>query len=132
MKELIGVMVKPLEIISGTTKDGKAWEKGLLVLEEKGQQYDNEHQLSAWGDVLNNLKEVEVGSTIDIKFLLKTRKWKKDEATPVKYFTDLDIESFSVTGKSEIQRNTPVSTGNTQADEFLAQKPDEDDGALPF
>ena len=103
MSELIilGKIDKFLPIESGTTKDGKEWQKQSYLVTTT-DQYNNLYCLEVFGseNVEKLTKYNKVGDNVKVQFNVKTNEWKG------KYFTSLQswrIEKAEVSNIPEAE-----------------------------
>lgn len=104
---------------SGTSKDGKAWQKiGVLVKENEGD-YPKELYLETMTDnMVNAVSTLKVGEIITPSFNVFSRTWT-DKAGNTKYFTTASIWKFERDGlthepKKEEPKQTTVKTASVE------------------
>lgn len=123
MKTLVGTLTAPVTISTGTSKAGKEWRKGDMLVEEEGAQYTEPHALEVWGNILGEVEQIAPGSKLEIEFELKSRTFNG------RTYTTLNLSKFSVVETKSQQPTAPAAVIPEAAD-FLAQKEAED--PLPF
>jgi len=85
--EITGAIEKILTLESGTTKDGKEWQKQSFIV-ANNEGYDNKKQIfcfEIFGEekVTNFNKYNKVGDVVKVDFNISTNEWKE------RYFTSL-------------------------------------------
>ena len=82
--EVTGKITKVLDVVKGTTKEGKEWQKLIFIL-ETDEQYNNLYAFEVFGDekVENFIKYNKEGNDVKVDFNVKTNEWQG------KYFTSL-------------------------------------------
>jgi len=85
--EITGAIEKILTLESGTTKDGKEWQKQSFIV-ANNEGYDNKKQIfcfEIFGEekVVNFNKYNKVGDVVKVDFNISTNEWKE------RYFTSL-------------------------------------------
>jgi len=85
--EITGAIEKILTLGSGTTKDGKEWQKQSFIV-ANNEGYDNKKQIfcfDIFGEekVTNFNKYNKVGDVVKVDFNISTNEWKE------RYFTSL-------------------------------------------
>jgi len=85
--EITGAIEKILTLESGTTKDGKEWQKQSFIV-ANNEGYDNKKQIfcfEIFGEekVANFYKYNKVGDVVKVDFNISTNEWKE------RYFTSL-------------------------------------------
>lgn len=85
--EITGAIEKILTLESGTTKDGKEWQKQSFIV-TNNEGYDNKKQIfcfEIFGEekVTNFNKYNKVGDVVKVDFNISTNEWKE------RYFTSL-------------------------------------------
>ena len=102
--EVKGTLVKKLDIESGISKSGKEWQKQSIVL-DNGGEFNNEVCVSAFGDKVKQLINLEIGMNLTILCNVYSREFKG------RYYNSIDGYHFSDTS------NVPVTSGDTQMPE---------------
>ena len=115
--EVTGKITKVLDTQSGTSKEGKEWQKLTFILETK-EQYNNVYALEVFGSekVENFTKYNKVGDEVKVDFNVSTNEWKD------KYFTSLQAWKIFKAESSVEQAAAVVD----------AVMPAEDNNDLPF
>ena len=78
-----GKLVKILEQETGTTKTGSEWKKQTIVI-DTGNEYNPELAISFFGEKINQLSRITVGTTYDISINLSSREYNG------KYYHNID------------------------------------------
>ena len=93
--EVKGKLVKKLEVESGISKSGKSWQKQSIVL-DNGGEFNNEVCVSAFGDKVKSLIDLEIGMDLTILCNVYSREYKG------RYYNSIDGYHFANTiNKSE-------------------------------
>jgi hypothetical protein len=82
--QIIGKLVKKLDKETGVSKSGKSWEKQSIMVEQSGTDYNKEVVISFFGDKIKSIRDVEVGSEINVSINLSSREYNG------KYFHNID------------------------------------------
>jgi hypothetical protein len=80
---IIGKLVKKLERETGVSKAGKTWEKQSILVEQNAE-YNKEVAISFFGDKIKSLRDIEVGSDVNVSINLSSREYNG------KYFHNID------------------------------------------
>tara|TARA_R110002110_G_scaffold176630_1_gene380830 strand:- start:32 stop:346 length:315 start_codon:yes stop_codon:yes gene_type:complete len=80
---IIGKLVKKLEKETGVSKTGKAWEKQSILVEQNAE-YNKEVAISFFGDKIKSIRDIEVGSDVNVSINLSSREYNG------KYFHNID------------------------------------------
>ena len=106
-----GKLVKILDVESGTSKAGKEWKKGGLVI-DTGSQYNPEIAFSLFGeDKIKLTNNYKVGDELTVSFNLSSREHNG------KYYSSVDAWSIARVGEKQ------MAESNSSEDES---------GDLPF
>ena len=81
---VIGKLVKKLDRETGVSKSGKTWEKQSVIIEQSGTDYNKEVVVSFFGDKVKSIKDIEVGSDVNISVNLSSREYNG------KYYHNID------------------------------------------
>jgi len=92
--QVTGKLVKKLELETGTSKAGKAWQKQSIVI-DTGEDYNNIVCVSAFGDKVNDLERLEVDMTVNIMLNVYSREYKG------KYYHNIEGWKFAQGVKDE-------------------------------
>ena len=92
--ELKGKMVKKLDLETGVSKSGKSWQKQSIVL-DNGKDFNNEVCISAFGDKVADLTDLEVGMDVTVLCNVYSREYKG------RYYNSIDGYWFSNKSKQE-------------------------------
>ena len=82
--EIKGKLVQKLERETGVSKTGKTWEKQSILVEQSGTDYNKEVVISFFGDKVQKLKDIEVGSDVSVSINLSSREFNG------KYYHNID------------------------------------------
>ena len=72
---VIGKLTKKLEIEGGISKSGKEWKKQSILVEQTGTEYNKEVVISFFGDKIKSLRDIEVGSEVNVSINLSSREY---------------------------------------------------------
>ena len=86
--EVIGKLVKILDLEEGTSKSGKAWQKQSVVI-DTGGEFNNLTAVSAFGDKVDKLNRLELGMDVAILCNVYSREYQG------KYYHNIDGYHFS-------------------------------------
>ena len=92
--EVKGTLVKVLDLEQGTSKSGKDWQKQSIVL-DNGGDFNNEVCVSAFGDKVNQIANLEIGMNLTILCNVYSREFKG------RYYNSIDGYHFSNTSNIE-------------------------------
>ena len=105
-----GRITKILNVESGTSKAGKEWKKGGLVI-DTGSQYNPEVCLSAFGDdKLDMLSSHKEGSEVEVSFNVSSREYNG------KYFHNLDM--WKISGATASTPNPDLNNSDTETQDL--------------
>ena len=86
--EVIGKLVKILDLEEGTSKSGKAWQKQSVVI-DTGGEFNNLTAVSAFGDKVDKLNRLELGMDVSILCNVYSREYQG------KYYHNIDGYLFT-------------------------------------
>mgnify|MGYP003672679909 FL=1 len=86
--EVIGKLVKILDLEEGTSKSGKAWQKQSVVI-DTGGEFNNLTAVSAFGDKVDKLNRLELGMDVSILCNVYSREYQG------KYYHNIDGYHFT-------------------------------------
>lgn len=89
-----GKLKKKLDLVTGISKAGKEWQKQSFVL-DTGTKYNNIICIEAFGDKVQDLKNVSEGDTLEVQININCNEYKG------KYYTSLQAWSISVVDGGE-------------------------------
>jgi len=92
--QVTGKLVKKLELETGTSKAGKAWQKQSIVI-NTGEDYNNIICISAFGDKVNDLERLEIDMTVNVMVNVYSREYKG------KYYHNIEGWKFAQGVKDE-------------------------------
>ena len=81
---VIGKLIKKLVRETGVSKTGKTWEKQSILVEQSGTEFNKEVVISFFGDKIKSLRDVEVGSDVNVSVNLSSREFNG------KYYHNID------------------------------------------
>tara|TARA_R110002167_G_scaffold353409_1_gene566689 strand:+ start:115 stop:432 length:318 start_codon:yes stop_codon:yes gene_type:complete len=73
--QIIGKLVQKYERETGVSKSGKTWEKQSIMVEQAGTDYNKEVVISFFGDKIKSIRDIEIGSEINISINLSSREY---------------------------------------------------------
>ena len=73
--QVIGKLVQKLEKETGVSKSGKTWEKQSIMVKQSGTDYNKEVVISFFGDKIKSIRDIEVGSEINVSINLSSREF---------------------------------------------------------
>ena len=94
--EITGKLIKKLDVESGISKAGKEWQKQSILVEQFGTDYNKEVAISFFGDKIKSIKDVEVGSDVNVSINLSSREYNG------KYYHNIDGWFCAVTGEETV------------------------------
>ena len=86
--EVIGKLVKILDLEEGTSKAGKSWQKQSVVI-DNGDEFNNLTAVSAFGDKVDKLNRLELGMDVAILCNVYSREYQG------KYYHNIDGYHFT-------------------------------------
>jgi len=86
--EIIGKLVKVLDLESGVSKSGKEWQKQSVVI-DNGDEFNNLIAVSAFGDKVDKLNRLELGMDVSILCNVYSREYQG------KYYHNIDGYHFT-------------------------------------
>mgnify|MGYP003675862299 CR=1 FL=1 len=90
---VIGKLIKKLDVESGISKTGKEWKKQSILVEQSGTDYNKEVVISFFGDKMKSIRDVEEGSDINVSVNISSREFNG------KYYHSIDGWFCAVSGK---------------------------------
>ena len=81
---VIGKLIKKLDVESGISKTGKEWRKQSILVEQSGTDYNKEVVISFFGDKIKSIRDVEEGSDVNVSVNLSSREFNG------KYYHSID------------------------------------------
>ena len=73
--QIIGKLTEKYERETGVSKTGKTWEKQSIMVEQSGTDYNKEVVISFFGDKIKSIRDIEVGSEINVSINLSSREF---------------------------------------------------------
>ena len=98
---VIGKLIKKLDIKSGIGKTGKEWKKQSILVEQN-TEYNKEIVISFFGDKIKSLRDIQEGSEINVSINLSSREFKG------KYYHNIDGWFISKVGEETVSNNEDV------------------------
>jgi hypothetical protein len=92
---IIGKLVKKLERETGVSKTGKTWEKQSILVEQNAE-YNKEVVVCFFGDKIKSLRDIEVGSDVNVSVNLSSREFNG------KYYHNIDGWSIAKLGQETV------------------------------
>ena len=80
---VIGKLIIKLDRETGVSKTGKTWEKQSILVEQN-TDYNKEVAISFFGDKIKSLRDIEVGSDVNVSINLSSREYNG------KYYHNID------------------------------------------
>ena len=93
---VIGKLIKKLDVESGTSKTGKEWQKQSILVEQFGTDYNKEVVISFFGDKMKSIRDIQEGSDVSVSINLSSRQFNG------KYYHSIDGWFCAVTGKETV------------------------------
>ena len=81
---VIGKLIKKLDVESGISKNGKEWRKQSILVEQAGTEFNKEVVITFFGDKMKSIRDVEEGSDVNVSVNLYSREYNG------KYFHNID------------------------------------------
>ncbi len=116
--EITGKLLQKLAEQTGEGKNG-VWKKQDFII-ETNDQFPKKVCISAWGDKVNNLSQVNSGDEITVSFNVESREYNG------KWYTDL--KAWKIDGSGS---NSTIDPPNFPEDDFNQESSSSDD-VLPF
>ena len=95
---VIGKLIKKLERETGVSKAGKSFEKQSIMVEQN-VDYNKEVVITFFGDKIKSLRDIEVGSDVDVSIYLSSREYNG------KYFHNINGWSIAKLGQETVGKN---------------------------
>ena len=73
--QIIGKIIEKYERETGVSKSGKTWEKQSIMVEQSGTDYNKEVVISFFGDKIKSIRDIEIGSEINVSINLSSREF---------------------------------------------------------
>ena len=100
---ITGKLISKLPRETGVSKTGKSWEKQSILVEQAGTDYNKEVVISFFGDKIKSIRDVEVGSDVNVSINLSSREYNG------KYFHNIDGWFCAKLGQETV---SPVNEGD--------------------
>ena len=95
---VIGKLISKLERETGVSKAGKSFEKQSIMVEQN-VDYNKEVVITFFGDKIKSLRDIEVGSDVDVSINLSSREYNG------KYFHNINGWSIAKLGQETVGKN---------------------------
>jgi len=95
---IIGKLVKKLERETGVSKAGKSFEKQSIMVEQN-VDYKKEVVITFFGDKIKSLRDIEVGSDVNVSINLSSREYNG------KYYHNIDGWFIAKLGQETVGKN---------------------------
>ncbi len=137
--ELEGKVYKFLEETSGVGQSsGKAWRRQTFVIETE-EQYPKKIAINAWGDLVDAVKQLNVGDKIKVDFRVESREYNERWYTDVVAWRIVKISEQALgnggsPASPQSQPNDDVVYGGESSDSQtnLSASSEEEEDNLPF
>ena len=73
--QIIGKLTEKYERETGVSKSGKTWEKQSIMVVQSGTDYNKEVVISFFGDKIKSIRDIEIGSEINVSINLSSREF---------------------------------------------------------
>jgi len=93
---VIGKLIKKLDRETGVSKAGKSFEKQSILVEQSGTEYNKEVAICFFGDKIKSLRDIEVGSDVNVSVNLSSREYNG------KYFHNINGWSIAQLGQETV------------------------------
>jgi hypothetical protein len=120
-----GNLIKILPEIGGTSKAGNPWTKGAFLIQIPDDKYPKQIVFDTWSEMIENVKNVPIGSSIDVSFDAESKEFNG------RYFTNLKAYKIEVVGQSA-QTSQPQSSANPNTPSPSPLGDNQDNKDLPF
>ena len=97
--QIIGKLVQKHERETGVSKSGKTWEKQSIMVEQSGTDYNKEVVISFFGDKIKSIRDVEIGSEINVSINLSSREYNG------KFYHNIDGWFCAKLGEETVGKN---------------------------
>ena len=96
--DITGKLISKLERETGVSKSGKTWERQSIVVEQN-VDYNKEVVISFFGDKIKSIRDIEVGSEVNVSINLSSREYNG------KYYHNIDGWFISKLGEETVGKN---------------------------
>jgi len=96
---VIGKLIKKLDVESGISKTGKEWKKQSILVEQSGTDYNKEIVISFFGDKIKSLRDIQEGSDVNISINLSSREYNG------RYYHNIDGWFIAKMGEETVGNN---------------------------
>ena len=96
---VIGKLIKKLDVESGISKTGKEWKKQSILVEQSGTDYNKEVVVSFFGDKIKSLRDIQEGSEVNISINLSSREYNG------RYYHNIDGWFIAKMGEETVGNN---------------------------
>lgn len=129
MAEISGKLIKKLNEVTGTGKNGTNWIKQEFVIETQ-EQYPKKVCLAAWGDRTQDLAQAQLGDTLKLQFSPESREYNERWYTELRAYRIEKADGGGQSGGS-VPENVEFNQ-QTGAAKFPPITATEGDDDLPF
>ena len=99
--EIRGKLTKKLPIETGISKNGKEWQRQAIILEQN-TDYNPDVVISFFGDKIEKIKDVQVGSDLTVLVNVSSREYNG------KYYHNIDGYWVADTVKKEVEQDNDM------------------------
>ena len=92
---VIGKLIKKLDIKSGIGKTGKEWKKQSILVEQAGD-FNKEVVISFFGDKIKSIRDIDEGAEVSVSINLSSREFNG------KYYHNIDGWFCAVKGQETV------------------------------
>ena len=106
---VIGKLIKKLDIESGIGKTGRGWKKQSILVKQSlpsGLESKENVVITFFGDKMESIKDVEEGSDVSVSVNLSSREFKG------KYYHNIDGWSCATLGQETVEDNFVTTDDN--------------------
>jgi hypothetical protein len=113
-------------VIEDTKTYGQSgFRKRLVVLEQNQGRYTNYVPVEFIQDACDTVDQLNVGDEVDVTYRLSGRKWQRDANSEVKYFVNVEAQSFNVVSSGG-------SASSSAPPDGVIESGTDDDDEVPF
>lgn len=129
MAEISGKLIKKLNEVTGTGKNGTNWIKQEFVIETQ-EQYPKKVCLAAWGDRTQDIAQAPIGATLKLQFSPESREYNERWYTELRAYR-IEVEAGGAQSGGSVPENVEFNQ-QTGAAKFPPISANEGDDDLPF
>jgi hypothetical protein len=97
--EIVGKLIKKLDVETGTSKTGKEWQKQSILVEQFGTEFNKAVAISFFGEKMKSIRDVKEGSDVSVSINLSSREFNG------KYYHNIDGWFLAVKGQETVGKN---------------------------